>query len=113
MKPTNEQLEQMIEQAFFGLTSGEDSTAMVIILAQDIQNLYEETVISPTKKAEVEDVLVGHLNHPQGIKGFDVAEIGHPVFERGDRYVIYIKNENTSTSLSYYKDDFKKVINFL
>lgn len=42
-------------------------------------------------------VMVGTLNKAQGIKGFEIAEIGHPVFEEGDRYIIYLKSE-TMTS---------------
>ena len=43
---------------------------------------------------EKEDVpvLVGELNSPQGINGFEVAQIGHPVFEYKERYCIFLKS---------------------
>ena len=37
-------------------------------------------------------VLIGSLNKRQGINGFVVAEIGHPVFEFKDRYVIFLQS---------------------
>jgi hypothetical protein len=37
-------------------------------------------------------VLVGTLTRKEGITGFVPAEIGHPVFDTGDRYVIYLQS---------------------
>jgi len=39
-------------------------------------------------------VLIGELTVKTGLKGFHAAEIGHPVFEVNDRYVIFLKSEN-------------------
>lgn len=37
-------------------------------------------------------VMVGVLNKAIGINGFKLAEIGHPVFEFKDRYIIYLES---------------------
>jgi hypothetical protein len=37
-------------------------------------------------------VMVGVLNKPIGLNGFKMAEIGHPVFEFMDKYVIYLES---------------------
>ena len=36
-------------------------------------------------------ILVGRLNKKQGLNGFVPAEVGHPVFEYKDRYLIFLK----------------------
>jgi hypothetical protein len=46
-------------------------------------------------------VMVGTLNKPQGIKLFKVAEVGHPVFEYKDRYILYLESENELTEKVY------------
>lgn len=38
--------------------------------------------------------LVGLLNHPYGLNGFKMDEIGHPVFELNDRYIVYLESES-------------------
>lgn len=58
-------------------------------------------------------VLVGHLNSPQGISGFEPAPNGTPVFEYKDRYVIYLKNSITTVSVPYYKHSLKPSIDFI
>ncbi len=37
-------------------------------------------------------VMVGVLNMATGINGFKLAEIGHPVFEYKDRFIIYLES---------------------
>lgn len=60
-------------------------------------------------------IMVGTLNKAQGIKGFDKAEVGHPVFEFKDRYILFLQSESAKTEIqiSYYKDTLKPAINFL
>ena len=58
-------------------------------------------------------ILVGHLNQPQGISGFEPASNGTPVFEYKDRYVIYLKNSIATVSVPYYKHSLKSSIDFL
>jgi hypothetical protein len=36
-------------------------------------------------------VLVGTLNTRQGLNGFEIAEVGHPVFDYKERYIIFLK----------------------
>lgn len=36
-------------------------------------------------------VLIGKMKSVWGLNGFEKAEIGHPVFEYKDRYVIFLK----------------------
>lgn len=59
-------------------------------------------------------VLIGTLNKPTGIKGFVTAEIGHPVFEFKDRYIIYLVSDNgkTTVSVPYYKNTLTPSIDF-
>ena len=60
-------------------------------------------------------VMVGKLNTPTGINGFDRAEIGHPVFEYKDRYIIFLTSGTgkTEVKIPYYKNTLKEVIDFL
>lgn len=57
---------------------------------------------------------VGSLNKPQGIVGFKVAEIGSPVFDIGDRYMIMLETLDGKRNLEvcYYKETLKPAINF-
>lgn len=63
--------------------------------------------------------MVGTLTKRQGINGFKPAEIGHPVFEYKDRYIIYVESETPlvtkehgkpmtiehyTVAISYYKE---------
>ena len=52
-----------------------------------------------------EPKLIGKLNKPWGIIGFNRAEIGHPVYEVSDRYIIYLSNEKISKhEVRFYKE---------
>lgn len=77
--------------------------------------------------------MVGTLNKPLGIKGFKKADVGHPVFEYKDRYIVYLESERELTekvydherqqfntkvgfftvAIPYYKDTLKPCIDFL
>jgi hypothetical protein len=59
-------------------------------------------------------VMVGALNKSTGLTGFKMAEIGHPVFEFKDRYVIYLERNdgNVTVSVPYYKESLKPIIDF-
>ena len=73
-------------------------------------------------------LMVGVLNKETGIVGFRKAEIGHPVFEYKDRYILYLESEtpekitapNSPTVyrdfkavIPYYKETLKPYIDFL
>lgn len=83
--------------------------------------------ISQYQTAEDMPILAGHLNSRQGINGFEIADIGHPVFEYKDRYVIYLESkspvlisefgkevrvEHFKVAVPYYKKDLAPAINF-
>jgi len=59
-------------------------------------------------------VMVGILNKVQGINGFINADIGHPVFEFKDRYIIYLERNDgkITVSIPYYKESLISSIDF-
>jgi len=59
-------------------------------------------------------IMVGTLNKAQGLNGFKKADIGHPVFEFKDRYIIYLESYDgkTTVAVPYYKETLGPVINF-
>jgi hypothetical protein len=67
-----------------------------------------------TANKESLPVMVGTLIEAQGINGFKLAEIGHPVFEFKDRYIIYLErnDEKLFVEVPYYKQSLFKKINF-
>lgn len=71
-------------------------------------------LISTTDK-EALPVLVGTLNSAQGIVGFKVAEIGHPIFEFRDKYIIYLERNDgkLTVEVPYYKESLSPKINYL
>lgn len=70
--------------------------------------------LSNFKSGEDMPIMVGTLNKRQGINGFKVAEIGHPVFEFKDRYFIYLESNDNKTivTIPYYKETLASLINF-
>jgi hypothetical protein len=59
-------------------------------------------------------VLVGTLKSRQGLRGFRVAEVGHPVFEFKDRYVIYLQSDTELVEkvYDYERQQFNKKVGF-
>lgn len=66
----------------------------------------EET--EPTKTLQC----IGTLNKPWGMNGHIRCEIGHPVYEKGDRYVLYMDSTDGKNTLEvpFYKEDLCKII---
>jgi hypothetical protein len=67
------------------------------------------------KQPEVEvetPVYVGTLTKAFGIKGYTKADIGHPVFELGGKYIITIYDEKTNLPhvVSFYKESLQSII---
>jgi hypothetical protein len=60
-------------------------------------------------------IMVGLLNKETGVIGFKKADIGHPVFEFKDRYIIYLESNDGKTTISvpYYKETLKNYIDFM
>ncbi len=60
-------------------------------------------------------VLIGTLNISYGIKGFEIVDVGHPVFELKDRYLFYLNNirdPKLVVAIPFYKDSLRSSINF-
>jgi len=49
-------------------------------------------MIGNQSQGEDMPVMIGTLNKKQGLNGFYPAEVGHPVFEHKDRYIIYLES---------------------
>lgn len=71
---------------------------------------------SNTGKETSNDVpkMVGTLNKVWGLNGFKKAEIGNPVFNKGDRYVIYLESLDgkTSVEVPFLKETLSPAIDF-
>lgn len=77
-------------------------------------------------------IMVGTLKVRQGVKGFEKAEVGHPVFEYKDRYILYVNSDRELTekvydpkrqqfnthvgyfkvAITYYKESLAPIIEF-
>jgi hypothetical protein len=59
--------------------------------------------------------MVGTLNKVWGLNGFKKAEVGNPVFQKGDRYIIYLESLDgkTSVEIPFSKEILKPAIDFL
>jgi hypothetical protein len=57
---------------------------------------------------------IGTLNKAQGQNGFKRAEVGTPVFDLGDRYMIMLESLDgkRNVEMTYYKNDFAHVIDY-
>ena len=56
--------------------------------------------------------MVGKLTQAQGIKGFRKCEVGHPVFEKGDRYILFMESIDGKTvvEVPYYPQTLQKAM---
>ncbi len=83
----------------------------------DVQKLQlADVVINYLSQFQISEdipIMVGTLNKPQGIKGFERAEVGHPVFEHKGRYIIYLSGPAGKMCVPYYKDALTPVIDFI
>lgn len=82
-----------------------------IKLADQVISLIENSSIDITTEIPV---MIGTLQTQIGINGFKKAQIGTPVFEFKDKYLIYLEtlNGDKNVEVSYYKDTLKQSINF-
>ena len=57
-------------------------------------------------------VLYGTLNRSQGIIGFKIADIGHPVFEYKGKYIIYLERNDGQITIEvpYNKSSLEPAI---
>lgn len=56
--------------------------------------------------------MVGTLTRPQGLKGFHKCDIGHPVFQKDDRYVLYMESIDGKTvvEVPYYIETLQRAM---
>jgi hypothetical protein len=59
--------------------------------------------------------MIGSLNKVVGLNGFKKAEIGTPVFDTGDRYMIMLESLNgkISVEVTYYKETLSPSVDFI
>lgn len=70
--------------------------------------------ISKPEEDEGPGDLVGTLKQPFGLNGYKTAEVGTIVYEKKDRYIIYLHSEKyqETTAVPFYKETLKPNINF-
>jgi len=58
--------------------------------------------------------LIGQLIKPFGLNGFNRAEIGHEVYEMGDRYMIRLESDrHDPLEVAFYKETLNPSIKFI
>jgi hypothetical protein len=69
-----------------------------------------EEIVAP----EVEEKAIGILNKQWGLKGFKTAMPGRPVYDDGNRYVLYLEPEKAGEAhrVTFYKETLKSWIDF-
>ena len=73
--------------------------------SEDYANRLKQLVKQDEIDEEPQPVYVGTLTKPFGINGYSKAEIGHPVFELNNKYIITIFNpKNEPHVVSFYKE---------
>lgn len=88
------------------LTNEEMLYAFAKVYAETHDDIVDENI-------DVEPKLVGSLTKPFGIKGYIKAEVGHPVYDSGNRYIIILKHETlTDLHVPFYYDSLKTFIKF-
>jgi hypothetical protein len=78
-----------------------------ILVGKSIREFFDYYQPEEQDVQEDKEVLIGELTHPFGIKGYTLAEVGHPIFETKDRYVVYLKHpDGWKHRVAFYKDTF-------
>jgi hypothetical protein len=85
---------------------------------QDAQKIaIIDQIINLINQADKESVpvMVGSLTKPFGINGFQTAEIGHPVFEFNNKYILYLERNDgkLTVEIPFYQLTLKEFIKFL
>ena len=81
---------------------------VVIGTLKELLKLY----LKPNDPTEPEIKQIGTLNKRWGLNGYEVAEVGHPVYEKGDRYVLYISHPTLKPlEVPFNKKTLNPVIN--
>ncbi len=85
---------------------------------QDKAKAYDQIIAIIGGVSESKDTAmkcVGHLTKKQGIKGFKPMEIGEPVFELNDRYILVMEtlDGKNSAQVPYYKEALAPYVELL
>ena len=79
-----------------------------------LANLVLEFLAGDKENSIDSPIMVGILNKSWGMNGFKLALPGTPVFQKGDKYVLYIESLDGKVSLEvpFNKETLKPAINF-
>lgn len=76
-----------------------------------IQNLLEKYSKPKEESNEPEMKQIGTLNTRWGLNGYDIAEIGHPVYQKGDRYIIFLTHPTLKPhEVGFFKKTLEPII---
>jgi hypothetical protein len=80
-----------------------------------IMDLLLEQISLRTEDLKSVPKMIGSLNKVVGLNGFKKAEIGTPVFDTGDRYMIMLESLNgkISVEVTYYKETLSPSVDFI
>ena len=86
--------------------TNEDKIKLVDLIIDFMSNRTEDKTIVPKN--------IGTLNIPLGINGYKVAEIGTPIFETHDRYLVMLESLDgkRNVEMTSYKETLKPSIDF-
>jgi hypothetical protein len=85
----------------------EDKIRIFDLLVEQLSRYQDDKQLTPK--------MVGMLNKRVGLNGFKVAEVGTPIFDTGDRYLLMLESLDgkTNVEMTYYKETLKSSINFI
>ena len=82
-------------------------------LLESYQKQIDKLTDKPEESKEPVEYVVGTLNRRWGINGFTVAEVGHFVYEKQGKYVIYLSNDKVPKhEVGFFKETLKPAIDF-
>lgn len=77
-----------------------------------ISDHYNISIEAGNQQKTEELELVGTLNKPFGLNGFNTAEVGTVVYQTRDRYIIKLSNKDTTIEVPFYKETLAPNIDF-
>ena len=71
-------------------------------------------ICNKTQSNDDEKLIVHLAATKVSLKGYIMPQIGHPVFEKNDRYLVYLLAENGTnpTVITFYKKELEPYIKF-
>lgn len=66
-------------------------------------------------KIKNQEIVIGNLKIKYGLNGFIMAKKGHPVYDNGSRYMIYLEPEKSGIPkrVPFYKETLKIHVDFI